>query len=277
MEISGRVMACLAQWSPVVQAASIDEAYLDVSASIGPDPFAFAARIKAGVSSATGGLTCSIGIAPVKFLAKICSDLNKPDGVYILQAADVDKFLLDLPIEKLPGVGKHMLASLRSFGITSMERLRGLSRQFLEQRYGKWGIALFERSRGIDRRCVHENLPAKSESAERTFASDVYDRESLRAALYNHAEKVSGRLKRHGLSGRTITVKIKFSDFRQITRSRSLPVQTNDISAIYETACEILRAERLPKPVRLIGLGVSGFDYRAVQLNLPGLCPAKSH
>lgn len=270
-EISASLMACLREWSPVVQAASIDEAYLDISRFAGEELADLAEAIKGGVAKATGGLTCSIGIAPVKFLAKICSDLDKPDGLYVLEQSEVDDFLLGLPLAKLPGVGKSMLASLHSFGITDMRRLRGLSRDFLEQRYGKWGIALHERSRGIDRRTVHENLPAKSESAEGTFAVDVHDRETLRAALLAHAEKVSERLKRNCLAGRTITVKIRFSDFRIITRSRSLPFQTDAAHEIHEVACAILGGEALPLPVRLIGLGVSGFDCRTSQLPLPGL------
>lgn len=272
-EISASIMQGLTTWSPVVQAASIDEAYLDVKDSLNlyKTPEALCQAIKQDVARITGGLTCSIGLAPVKFLAKICSDINKPDGVFVLLPEKMDDFLLSLPIERLPGVGKRMSASLHSFGISTVAQLRKLSRNFLEQRYGKFGIALHDKSHGIDPRTVHENLPAKSESAERTFEQDVIDKERLYATLLAQAEKVGERLRKHGQAGRTITLKIKFSDFRQITRSRTLPAQTNLTSLIYETGCELLALEPLHKPVRLIGLGVSGFEFRASQLPLPGI------
>lgn len=273
VEISRAIMACLKAFSPVVQAASIDEAYLDISARVSPatNINQLAGEIKSTIAGASGGLTCSIGIAPVKFLAKICSDINKPNGLFALAPEEVYEFLEELPVGKIPGVGGSMQRSLASYGIHTTGQLRRLSREFLEKRYGKWGAALYERSRGIDPRQVHENLPAKSESAERTFARDVFDKAQLRGALRERAEKVSGRLRRHGLAGRTITVKIKFSDFQIITRSRTLESQICSADAICEAACAILDDEKLPRPVRLIGVGVSGFDWRPVQLPLPGM------
>lgn len=272
-EISHTVMASLEKWSPVVQKASIDEAYLDISASLShyANPAALGLAIKNYIGEITGGLTCSIGIAPVKFLAKICSDINKPDGMFILSQSNVDAFLMTLPVRKLPGVGQRMAESLRAFGINTVANLRNLSRDFLEQRYGKHGLILYQRSRGIDPRPVHGDVPAKSESAERTFERDVQDKNLLYRALGAHAERVAQRLRKNGLAGRTITLKIKFSDFQQITRSRTLGRQTSAAETIHATACAILEAERLRKPVRLIGLGVSGFDFRSQQLLLPGL------
>lgn len=271
-EISQKVMASLHKFSPIVQAASIDEAYLDCGGmgNLERSWEELACAIQAEVGRATGGLTCSIGIAPVKFLAKICSDLNKPAGYFILRPHEVDDFLAGLPVGKLPGVGKRMAASLKAFGINRVRELRGLSREFLVARFGKCGLALYERSHGIDPRPVHENLPAKSESAEGTFAADLQDREKLRAALLAHAEKVGNRLRRHGYAGRTITLKIKFSDFRIITRSQTLARRTSSTRAIYMAGCELLEREPLPKPVRLIGIGVSGFEERAQPLTLPG-------
>lgn len=276
-EISAKVMTALRQFSPVVQAASIDEAYLDISGLrlLYASPFAAALAIKNSVAQVTGGLTCSIGIAPVKFLAKICSDINKPDGIYILRQCDIEAFLADLPIERLPGVGKRMSASLHAFGVSCVGQLRALSREFLIARYGKWGAVLHDRANGIDERTVHENAPAKSESCERTFEHDVLDRQLLRQALLAHAERVGARLRKNGFAGRTITLKIKFADFRLITRARTLPMRTNSSQTIYEAGSALLEAESLPQPVRLIGLGVSGFDFRPEQLWLPGVqCPA---
>lgn len=272
-EISARVMACLRDFSPVVQRASIDEAYIDLAGTerLFGTPDHIAAAIRASVRRVTGGLTCSVGIAPVKFLAKICSDINKPDGVFILRPERVDAFLCSLDVGRLPGVGKSMRESLRRIGITTVAQLRQLSAGFLADRYGKWGQILYDRAMGRDPRPVHENAPAKSEGAERTFARDISDVEELTRHLLTHAEHVGASLRRQGLAGRTITVKIKFSDFRLITRSRTIHSRTNATRTIFETARAILAATRLAMPVRLIGLCVSGFDSRMEQWPLPGL------
>lgn len=272
-EISSLIMRSLYVFSPVVQAASIDEAYLDINGAcrIFGGARAVAIAVKECIANVTGGLTCSVGVAPVKFLAKICSDLNKPDGIYILEEPDMDNFLLALPVTKIPGVGRHMAASLSKFGVSSVAHIRNLSRDFLANTYGKWGIRLYERAFGIDPRYVHENLPPKSESAECTFEKDTLDRGILGEALRTHAEKVARRLMRNKLAGRTVTLKIKFADFRQITRSRTYAGRTASSDAIFKAGWRLLEEERLPVPVRLIGLGVSGFEARAGQLYLPGL------
>ena len=271
-ELSRRIMATLREFSPAVEPASIDEAYLDAAGLdrlFGP-PEALARAVKARVAEVTGGLTCSVGIAPVKFLAKICSEVNKPDGVFILEAEGVDAFLRALEVTRLPGVGRRMAESLRGLGITRVEQLRALPRDVLERRYGKWGAALHDRALGIDPRPVTPEHEIKSEGAERTFARDVRDRDLLGRALFAHAERVGARLRRHGLAGRTVTLKVKFADFRQITRSRTLAGRTDATATIYETARDLLAAEPLPQPVRLIGLSVSGFEAPAEQLLLPG-------
>lgn len=272
-EISHAILGALHDFSPIVEAASIDEAYLDItgsSALFGSLPN-LAQKLSANVASASGGLTCSIGIAPVKFLAKICSDVRKPGGMFILEPEAVADFLAGLPIERLPGVGTHMAASLRGIGIKTVGQLRELSREFMAERYGKWGATLHDRSNGIDPRPVHVNLPAKSESAECTFPEDLIDKEVLSRALLAHAEKVSARLRRNGLAGRTITLKLKYADFSQITRSRTMPFHTSATSEIYGQARALLLAENLRGPVRLIGVGLSGFDQKASPLLLPGL------
>lgn len=277
-ELSGRVMAALRDFSPLVEPASIDEAYLDASGLerlFGP-PEALARAVKARVAEVTGGLTCSVGLAPVKFLAKICSEVNKPDGIFILKPEAVDAFLAGLEVARLPGVGKRMAQSLLSLGIVRVDQLRALSREFLELRYGKWGGALYDRARGIDPRAVTPVHAIKSEGAERTFARDVRDRTFLAHALFAHAERVGARLRRNGLAGRTITLKIKFADFRQITRSRTLNGRTDATKTIFEAAAALLDGVRLSQPVRLVGLSVSGFDPVPEQLLLPVPCPGDS-
>ena len=272
-------MAALGDFSPAVEPASIDEAYLDASGleRLSGSPEELARAVKARVAEVTGGLTCSVGIAPVKFLAKICSEVNKPDGVFILTPGDADAFLAGLAVTRLPGVGKRMAESLAGLGITHVAQLRGLSRDFLERRYGKWGLVLHDRAHGIDPRAVTPGHEVKSEGAERTFARDVRDRGLLARALFAHAERVGARMRRNGLAGRTVTLKIKFADFRQITRSRTLGGRTDATRTIFETARGLLEEEPLPQPVRLIGLSVSGFDAPAEQLLLPGAAARGRH
>lgn len=272
-EISRKIMGALRSFSPIVQKASIDEAYLDATEAISRagDPIKAAKAIKMAVAQASGGLTCSIGMAPAKFLAKICSDLDKPDGITILRPEEVDDFLVNLPVGKLPGVGSGMAASLLNFGIATVGQARALSREFLWARYGKFGQVLYDRARGIDPRNVHENLPAKSEGSERTFATNIRDRNTLNEILLKQARRISDSLQTRGQAGRTITLKIKFSDFTQITRSRTLEYRISSAKEIFQTAAAILRAIRLPQPARLIGISVSGFDPRPEQLPLPGL------
>ncbi|CAI3233177.1 DNA polymerase IV [uncultured Desulfovibrio sp.] len=273
-EVSHTVMAALGEFSPLVEQASVDEAYMDATGLerlFGPLE-ELIARMKARVTAVTGGLTCSVGAAPVKFLAKICSDINKPNGVCILHPEEVDAFLENLPVEKLPGVGQRGVQHLHGLGIRSVGQLRRFGPDFLERRFGQWGRVLGERAQGRDPRPVEPVRAAKSESAECTFAQDTRDREQLRRALLAHAERVGASLRRHHCKGRTITLKVKFADFRQLTRSRTLPEPVNATETIFTVGAALLQALPLPQPVRLVGLGVSGFDQSpAAQLALPGL------
>lgn len=271
-DISAKIIKTLQSFSPLVQKASIDEAYIDLAgiAWANADPALAGKRVKQAVARATGGLSCSLGIAPVKFLAKICSDIKKPDGLYILSASQMESFLPALPVAKLPGVGKHMLEKLLACGVRTVGQLRKLSRPFLVERFGKWGAVLHDRAWGIDPRVVHENLPPKSEGSEHTFSRDTQNRLELCQALLRHADRVASSLRKNGQAGRTITLKIKFENFAQITRSRTLPSRTSQTRAIYAIACQLLDAVELSRPVRLIGITVSGFEPRPEQLPLPG-------
>jgi DNA polymerase-4 len=268
-EVSEGIMAILHDFSPLVEQASVDEAYLDITGMeglFGP-PARLAVRLKQAIREQTG-LACSIGVAPVKFLAKIASDYDKPDGLFILESEGVPDFLQTLPIEKIPGVGKHGLERLRLLNIVHAADVQRHPREFWVERWGKWGEMLFERGHGRGSDLVEPCREAKSESAENTFERDTRDRDLLRRWLLLQAERVGRNLRCTGVAGRTLTLKVKFADFQQITRSKTLSSPTNSTARIFRTAAELLEALELKKPVRLIGVGVSNFDAMPCQLAL---------
>ena len=273
VEMAHVVRGVLHEFSPLVEAASIDEAYLDATGLerlFGPIEN-MGMRLKEAVREATGGLTCSVGVAPVKFLAKISSEMRKPDGLFMLRPEEVPGFMAGLDVGRIPGVGKKFAAALASVGVRKAGDALRYPRDFWERRYGKAGLALYERAQGRDSRPVVPFTPPKSESAETTFEVDTRDRDFLKAWLLRHAERVGRSLRKQGLAGRTVTLKIKYADFKQITRQATLPARTNSTDTIYEAACQLLAALSLEGKVRLVGVGVSGFDdVRPHQLSLLG-------
>lgn len=269
VEKSREVMGLLREFSPLVEKASVDEAYLDatgldrVFGSV--EEMAKSLRETIGASS---GLSCSIGLAPVKFLAKIASDMHKPAGLTILRHTDVPAFLQTLPVGKIPGVGPKMRESLDLLGIRFAADVQRYPLEFWQNRLGKAGDILFQRAHGIDARPVEPYSDPKSESAENTFARDINDLEELAVWLLRQSERVGRSLRDSGLAGRTITLKLKYADFTQRSRSRTLKQPTNLTRVIYETALALLREKRLEGPLRLIGVGVSQFGSNARQLSL---------
>lgn len=284
-ELSREVMRILGQFSPLVEKASIDEAFLDATGLerlFGPVE-ELGRQIKEAVKAGTG-LTCSVGIAPVKFLAKIASDLDKPDGLSILRPEDLPEFLKNLPLGRIPGLGKETLKKLAGLGITSIGQAQAYSEEFWVGRFGKWGKALYERCHGRDEREVEPFTPPKSESAEDTFEKDTNDPEILKTWLLRHAERVGASLRRMGYRGRTVTLKAKYADFTQVTRSHSLPEPTDSTRVIYELGARLLDELSPRQKLRLIGLGVSNLEdwsearpaaeqkeRAAEELTLPGL------
>ncbi|MCJ2165876.1 MULTISPECIES: DNA polymerase IV [unclassified Pseudodesulfovibrio] len=268
-EISGQVMGVLKEFSPTVEQASVDEAYLDgtgLERLFGPIE-EVGRRIKARMREVTG-LTCSVGAAPVRFLAKIASDMDKPDGMYIIGHEEMHDFLRTLPVRKIPGVGAKLVEILKRLGVNTCGDVLLKPREHWEERLGKYGGALHDRACGIDPNPVRVTEAAKSCSAENTFHQDTTDRLVLRKWLLAQSERVGEDLRRHGYRGRTVTLKIKFSDFKQITRSKSLEVRTDNTAVIFETACALLKQVELVRAVRLIGVGVSNFGTRTRQVNL---------
>lgn len=261
-EVSQQIYGILQNYSPLVEMASVDEAYLDITGLenlFGP-PLDIAHALQEEIYTKTNGLTCSIGIAPVKFLAKIASDEKKPHGIFMISYEEMPVYLRDLSIAKIPGVGKRFLEELKKLGIKKCADVFCLEKTYWEQKFGKAGIMLYERASGIDDREVEPYTERKSESAETTLAENVTDKAILKKWLLVHAERVGTGLRKQNLKGRTINIKIKFADFKQITRQLTLDKQTNATDTIYQKACLLLDDIVLAKPVRLIGLGVSGFE-----------------
>lgn len=261
-ELSAQIRALLGQFSPLVEMASVDEAYLDATGMerLFGSVERLGWQLKSAVKESTGGLTCSVGIAPIKFLSKIASEQRKPDGLFLLAPEEMAAFLHALPVTAVPGVGQHFAASLSSLGVKTCGDVLRYSKIFWERRFGKAGLGLWERAQGLDPRLVVPWSPPKSESAENTLEENTLDRECLYTWLMRHAERVGESLRRNGLAGRTVTVKIKYANFRKVTRQISLPERTDSTAVLYETARKILDDMELAGPVRLIGLRVSGFE-----------------
>jgi DNA polymerase IV len=268
-EISRQVMSILGGLSPVMEQVSIDEAFIDLS-GIATGSISLkdhARRLKAEITTHTR-LTCSIGLAPNKFLAKIASDLQKPDGLTIISAAEVPTFLKTLPVAKIPGVGAKTMARLQAIGVTATGQVLDYPRSFWQKQLGKSGLALYEKALGIDPALVSPHAEPKSCGAENTLPRDTSDPAKLRQWLLQQAERVGRDLRQDGLKGCTLTLKIKYADFKQTTRSHSLPLPTNSTHQIYHTAEKLLLETKLKTAVRLVGLSVSQLTRTVGQANL---------
>jgi len=261
--VSRVIREVFGRYTPLVEPLSLDEAFLDVGGSeglFGPAP-EIGRRIKREIRDELQ-LVASVGVAPNKFLAKIASDLEKPDGFVVVEPDAVQAFLDPLPVSRLWGVGKVGGRSLERLGVRTIGQLRKLPVEVLASKFGSMGEHLWRLARGIDQRPVVPDHQAKSISHETTFAVDVADREVLRAWLLELVEQVARRLRRHALRARTVELKVRFPDFRTITRSQTLPEPTNVTAELWQAATAILDA-RLPRPcppVRLLGFGTSGLD-----------------
>ncbi len=261
-EVSREIRAIFARYTPVIEPLSLDEAFLDAAGTeplFGP-PEVMARRIKDDIHRELQ-LVASVGVAPNKFLAKLASDLGKPDGLVVVRPDEVRGFLDPLPVERLWGVGEATGRTLKALGIRTIGELRRRPRARLEERLGKAGGHLWELAQGVDERSVEPEHEAKSVSRETTFARDVTNRDALRAVLLELTEQVAWRLRRQGLRGRTVQLKVRFADFTTITRAGTLPEAANATRSLWGAAAELFDT-RLPQPlppVRLIGMGVSGF------------------
>lgn len=268
-ELSDKIMSILDEFSPLVEQVSIDEAFIDISGTEKlhgiPEEVAF--KIKTRIKEDTS-LTCSIGIAPNKFLAKIASDIDKPDGLTIITGDKVQKFLSTLSVGKLPGVGDKTLKELKKLGIRFASDILKYPKEAFKKRFGKFGQRLIELAKGIDESKVTPYTQAKSISSEDTLPEDTNNLEVLKRWLMSQAEVVGRRLRKANLKGRTITLKLKYSDFRSVTRSRTINMPSNATKTIFDTASTLLENCGLPAKVRLVGVGVSNFEEPAIQYQL---------
>ena len=261
-EVSQGVMEILGSVTPLLQRVSIDEAYLDVTAMVaaGAAPVDVARGLKERVKSQVG-LTISLGVAGSKSVAKIASDMGKPDGLTVVKPGTEREFLSPLSVRKLAGIGPKTEERLLEQGIKTLEELAARSDDWLEREFGKRGPELGMMSRGLDDRPISVERVAKSISAEVTMAQDVRERETLARLLARLSERVGQRLEKAEVRGKTVTVKLRLSDFTTFTRSVTLPAPTSDVEVITQVAQEILDRE-LSQPgqrFRLLGVGLSNF------------------
>jgi DNA polymerase-4 len=270
-EVSKKIMAILREFSPQVEVVSIDEAYMDVSGSqrLHGDPETVAMNIKNEIKEKLG-LACSVGVAPGKFLAKVASDMDKPDGLTIIQPQQVHQFIESLPVQKVPGVGKKTFLQLESMGIKTLGDVNRFPDKMLLDRLGKFGHRLIELASGRDHSTVTPWSPHKSVSSERTLGEDTRDKKLLHKYLLKQSEEVARQLRKANFKARTITLKLKHADFKQFTRSKTISTPTRSSETIYQHAASLLDNYELTQKIRLIGVGTSGFKSagQPVQLDL---------
>jgi len=244
-EVSKKIMGLLKDFSPL---------YLDITGTenLFGCPEDIARRIKERVGKETG-LTCSIGIAPNKFMAKVASDMNKPDGLKIISDSEVDQFLSILPVGKIPGVGKRTLEELRRHSVKTVGDLKRFSKEQLLEDFGKFGLRLYNIAKGRDNESVTPDREIKSISSEETLQKDTGDLSKLKDLVKEHAEKVAWRLRNEELKGKTITIKIKFSDFSAFTKSQTIAEATDSSKILRDSAMKLFLDSPIKRKVRLIG------------------------
>lgn len=270
-ELSKAVMTILHEESPLVQQVSVDEAFLDVTPGRYQDehPVEVARRIRARVAQT--GLTISVGAATSKTVAKIASDYEKPDGLTVVYPGEEAAFLEPLSVRALTGIGPRTAERLATLGILTLGQLAELDDVTALQLFGTHGPGLVQRAAGIDEGAVHAERSAKSVSNERTFATDVRTPAEVAGALDALCAKVGMRLRQKALKGRTVTVKLRFSDFTTKTVRRTLPGGTDNEHVFGPVAFDLVREAWNPGvALRLLGVGLSGFGDTAEQLDLLG-------
>jgi len=269
--VSRSIREIFHRYTDIIEPLSLDEAFLDVTEDklkIG-SALEIARQIKKAIKDELN-LTASAGISTNKFVAKIASDINKPDGITFIGPSKIETFINNLPVEKFFGVGKVTAEKMKSMQIFTGADLKKLSENELVKHFGKTGYFYYKIVRGIDEREVQTHRETKSLGAEDTFMHDLTTIEEMHEELDKIADVVFKRLKKSGLEGRTITLKIKYSDFTQITRNHSFPTPTADFDTIINTAKQLLEKVGMEeKTVRLLGISLSNFGEMEIKPRKP--------
>jgi DNA polymerase-4 len=255
---SKRILGMAAELTPLIQPLSLDEAWMDLSGTErlhGAPPAVTLARLQARIEAEVG-ITVSIGLASNKFLAKIASDLDKPRGFSVI-GAEAQAFLAPKPVRILPGVGPAMVASLEKAGFRTVGDLARAGARDLADRWGATGLRLHDLAHGRDSRAVRPNEARKAMSAETTFNEDLSALEDLEDILAALADRVAGQARAAGIAGRVVTLKLRATDFRIVTRRRTLPVATQTAHTLFKVGRELLAREADGRPWRLIGIGIA--------------------
>ena len=258
-------MALLREASPLVEPLSLDEAFVDLATAQGlagldvPTVTVFAEELRTKVAEATGGLTASVGVGSSKFIAKVASDLDKPDGLVVVAPGTETELLRPMHVTVIPGVGPATAERLRRVGIHTVAELESVSLDELVRLVGKaHGASLYALARADDDRPVEPERETKSISSEGTYDTDLTDRSLMEHLLTRQATDVAGRLRRHGLSGRTVTIKVRLHDFTTLNRSTTLSSPTDSAATVARLARGLLADLDTSGGVRLLGVGVSG-------------------
>ena len=260
LDYSKRIREVFMSVTPLVEPLSLDEAFLDVSGSVKlfGEPPEIARLVKARIGAL--GLTCTVGVAPNKFLAKLASTIAKPDGLLVLEPDRVESFLHPLPITALWGVGEQTATALKKLGLRTVGDVAVLSRRTLERAIGdSLGAHLHALANGLDERPVIPNEPAKSVGSEETFERDIDSTDEVLRELLRLSDRTADRLRSKGLCGRTVTMKVRFSNFKTITRSRTLDHEVDTAFEIYDVVRDLYTKLDPDRPrIRLLGVTVGG-------------------
>ena len=270
-EVSRHLFAILEQFTPLMQPLSVDEAFLDVTGSrrLCGEPVQIARNLKEQIDNELN-LIASVGVSFNKFLAKLASDLDKPDGLTVITPPNLDRILLPLPVSKIWGIGPATCRSLERHGVRHIADLRQLTLKQLQRQYGKQAECFYRLCRGIDHRPVVPDRNAKSIGQEQTFGQDLIDPQDVRAFLMTQTEQVGRRLRTHGLSARGMSVKIRFGDYQTITRSATLHRASRLTAELWHAARQLfdMWANQSFSPVRLIGVTATQLTHGENQLDL---------
>jgi len=269
-EVSGQVFEIFHCFTPLVEPLSIDEAFLDLTGAerLMGQTEVIAKKIKETVLKKTG-LTVSAGVASSKFVAKIASDIDKPDGLTVVPPDRVKDFLDPLPVKRMWGVGKVTQQALARLKVKTFKDLRQIPVEILRKTFGERGAAMHLLSMGIDEREVEPEREPKSIGHEQTFMKDILNPDQAKKEILSLANRVALRMRRGEVRGSTVSLKVKYSDFTQITRAATLPEPTDDSMEIYSTSCSLLKKTAVGKrPVRLLGISLSQLSSLAGEKQL---------